>query len=201
MYGKLLASLTRIRVVGVASAAMLILILGQNAYSASDTCRDAADIAALETGVPSEVLLHLNALAAVTGSKGASPWTVTISGQSPARFATEDAAAAYLFSRFIRGSRHFSVGCFQVSYAMDGHAFASIEGMFDPRQNAIVAARRLQSLHLHGRSWNEAVSAYPARALRLAALQPKMDHGASENAVLKRVAGSSLPVNTSSEAS
>ncbi|MEO1399110.1 MAG: hypothetical protein AAFU56_09630, partial [Pseudomonadota bacterium] len=83
MYEKLLANLTRFRVVSVASAAMLILILGQNAYSASDTCRDAADIAALETGVPAEVLLHLNTHAAVTGSKGASPWTVTISGQSP----------------------------------------------------------------------------------------------------------------------
>lgn len=78
-------------------------------------------------------------------------------------FETEDAARAYVFKHFKRGARSFDVGCFQINYKWHGQAFASIDEMFDPLENAIYAARYLRDLYQEFGDWSAAAGAYHSR--------------------------------------
>lgn len=142
-------------------------LTGMAAASAdhSRTCEIVASEAAQSTGVPVTVL---NAIALTeTGRKSAGglrawPWTVNMEGKGH-WFETADEARAFVFKEFKRGARSFDVGCFQINYKWHGEAFSSIDEMFDPRANALYAARFLAELYQETGSWSKAAGAYHSR--------------------------------------
>ena len=141
------------------------------AHAGSALCLAAANAAAAKTGVPRDVMqraLSQDQTNQQLRFAVAHPWRVTIAGEPSRDFANSSAAQAYLFTRYLRGARHFSVGCFQVRYRTSQRAFASIEEMFVPEMNAIVAAGRLQDLHVTYGDWPAAVAAYHADTFNLA---------------------------------
>ncbi|MCX7890624.1 MAG: transglycosylase SLT domain-containing protein [Rhodobacteraceae bacterium] len=128
-------------------------------------CEAAAREAAATTGVPLAVLMAISLTE--TGRRQAGrmrpwPWTVNMEGAGH-WFADREAALAYVAREFARGARSFDVGCFQINYRWHGHAFPSVEAMFDPRANAIYAARFLARLHAEAGDWSLAAGAYHSR--------------------------------------
>lgn len=135
-------------------------------------CDQAASHAANEVNVPLDVLRTITR--AETGrQKGGEyvpwPWTVNMEGTGK-WFETEDSARAFVFRHFKQGARSFDVGCFQINYKWHGHAFASIEDMFDPNKNAVYAAQFLESLKVELGTWSAAVGAYHSRTPKYANL-------------------------------
>ncbi len=135
-----------------------------------EVCDDAARYAALRTGVPLSVLkaISLNE----TGRRHGSvmrpwPWTVNMEGKG-VWFESRDAALAYVYKHFKRGARSFDLGCFQINYKWHGKAFNSIEEMFDPRKNALYAARFLLALYGEKGTWGAAAGAYHSRSEKYA---------------------------------
>lgn len=136
----------------------------------SQICDQAAAYAARETGVPLTVLqaISLNE----TGRKRGNimrpwPWTVNMEGKG-VWFDTEDEARAYVYRNYKRGARSFDVGCFQINYKWHGHAFASIEEMFQPQPNALYAAKFLLRLYNEKGDWGSAAGAYHSRTPKYA---------------------------------
>jgi transposase-like protein len=133
-------------------------------------CDQAAAYAARETGVPLSVLqaISLNE----TGRKRGGimrpwPWTVNMEGKG-VWFDTEDEARAFVYQNYKRGARSFDVGCFQINYKWHGQAFASIEEMFEPRPNALYAAKFLLELYREKGNWSGAAGAYHSRTPKYA---------------------------------
>lgn len=83
-------------------------------------------------------------------------------------FDTLDEARSYVFKEFKRGARSFDVGCFQINYKWHGHAFPSIEAMFDPVENGLYAAKFLKELYQETGSWTAAAGAYHSRTKKYA---------------------------------
>ena len=54
------------------------------------------------------------------------------------------------------------LGCMQINQHYHGEHFASIEAMFDPKQNVDYAARFLARLHARHETWSMAVARYHA---------------------------------------
>lgn len=129
------------------------------------TCQNAARLAAHETGVPYDVLMAI-ALTETARGTGAQvhawPWTVNMEGAG-SWFEDRDAALRYVYRHYKAGARSFDLGCFQVNFKWHGDAFASIEDMFEPRQNAIYAAQFLKTLYAESRDWDLAAGAYHSR--------------------------------------
>ena len=128
-------------------------------------CERAARDASDRIGVPLEVLRAITLTETGRKMSGAVkpwPWTVNMEGAGH-WFDTRDAAKAFVFKRFKEGARSFDVGCFQVNYKWHGQAFASIEDMFDPLQNALYAASFLKSLREELGDWRSAAGAYHSR--------------------------------------
>lgn len=159
----------------IIAVALFLSILGKPTHAADDPsvfCDLAARSAAQESGVPVSVF---QAIARTeTGHKvvpqGAMepwPWTVNMEGQS-VWFETELQAMAYVFRHFKNGARSFDIGCFQVNYRWHGHAFQSIEDMFDPLSNARHAATIVSHLYAKYGDWTEAVGAYHSRTQKFA---------------------------------
>ncbi len=153
--------------------ALLVLIvsafLGGRAEAArdagADMCRSAAQQVSTETGVPVDVL---NAISLTetgrkrNGSFAPWPWTVNMEGAGH-WFDTAQEALAYTLDGHAKGKRSFDVGCFQLNYNWHGHAFESIEQMFDPIANARYAADFLSRLYAETGSWSAAAGAYHSR--------------------------------------
>ena len=165
----------------------------QSADAAPQTCQSAARVIASETGIPEEVFVQLARTNWDNPGGAASPWTITMTGETTRHFGTRNAALAYLYARFVRGARHFSVGCFHLSYDPLSSAFPSIEAMFEPEANARHAAKILLELHRENRTWASAISAYHARSPNVAAATwranrlsarslPPSDRGTSKSA-------------------
>ncbi len=140
------------------------------AQDLSQICDQAAAYAARETGVPVSVLqaISLNE----TGRKRGGvmrpwPWTVNMEGKG-FWFDTEDEARAFVYQNYKRGARSFDVGCFQINYKWHGQAFASIEEMFQPRPNALYAAKFLRDLYNEKGDWSAAAGAYHSRTPKYA---------------------------------
>lgn len=133
-------------------------------------CDNAAQYAALKTGVPLSVLRTITR--AETGRSAAGrlvpwPWTVNTEGKGY-WFESKKAGTAYAQAEVLRGARSFDVGCFQVNYRWHGDGFVSIENMFDPIENALYAARFLRELHTELGDWYKAAGAYPSRLPKFA---------------------------------
>ena len=136
----------------------------------ANACDEAAIRIAEETKVPVDLLLAITRTE--TGRVKNSnmnpwPWTVNMEGKG-VWFDTEDQARVYVFRHFIKGARSFDIGCFQINYKWHGHAFASIEEMFDPVANARYAATFLAKHYAEYGQWDDAVGAYHSQSRRFA---------------------------------
>ncbi len=135
-------------------------------YEANNTeisglCDLAAQRAASDQGVPLDVLRAITRTETGRGGgAGLQPWPWTVNMEGAGKwFEAEEEARQYVFTHFKRGARSFDVGCFQINYRWHGHAFESIEQMFDPITNAQYAARFLNELFTEFGNWSEAAGA------------------------------------------
>ena len=133
--------------------------------SESALCDRAARLAAMEMGVPENVMLAITRTE--TGRKRDGrlspwPWTVNMEGKG-IWFDTRQKARAYAEQRFARGARSFDIGCFQINHRWHGEHFTSITAMFDPIENARYAAGFLSRLYLETGDWSKAAAAYHSR--------------------------------------
>lgn len=95
----------------------------------------------------------------VTGIARAWPWTINAEGRGRF-FATKRDAMAAVAALQAHGVQSIDVGCMQVNLAYHPHAFASLAEAFDPRDNALYAARFLGLLYAGTRDWPHAIAAY-----------------------------------------
>lgn len=136
----------------------------------AELCKDAAQHAAQSSNVPLDVLLAISLTE--TGRKRAGdfepwPWTVNMEGAGKWFDARSD-ALTYVMQNFKRGARSFDVGCFQINYKWHGEAFSSIDEMFDPKANAVYAAKFLTELFSEFGSWSMAAGAFHSRTPKFA---------------------------------
>ena len=144
--------------------------LASDAQQISAICDRSGQIAAGATGVPLAVLQAITLTETgrrIDGRHRPWPWTVNMEGVGK-WFATREEATAYVKAHFARGARSFDIGCFQINYRWHGTAFASIEDMFDPAQNAVYAGRFLRRLYTETRSWPRSAGAYHSRTPKYA---------------------------------
>ncbi|OIQ74848.1 transglycosylase SLT domain protein [mine drainage metagenome] len=90
------------------------------------------------------------------------PWTVNMEGTG-LWFDSEAEARTYAQTHLSAGADSFDVGCFQLNYRWHGQAFASLDAMFNPVENALYAARFLRSLYEEYGDWTTAAGAYHSR--------------------------------------
>ncbi len=128
-------------------------------------CERAVLTGARRGGVPTEAL-HAIALTETGRNLGGRmrpwPWAVNREGQGH-WFASRDEALAFAKASVAAGRTSFDVGCFQINYRWHGHAFPSLEAMFDQEVNGTYAAQFLRSLHEELGSWSAAAGAYHSR--------------------------------------
>jgi hypothetical protein len=133
-------------------------------------CDAAAWSAAAELDIPASVLRSVTRTEtgrARNGELEPWPWTVNMQGKGH-WFETESAARAFVEAAFRRGARSFDVGCFQINYKWHGSAFRSIDQMFNPKANALYAARFLSDLYAETGDWSRAAGAYHSRTPQFA---------------------------------
>ena len=128
----------------------------------SDLCERAILNGARRGGVPVEVL-HAVALNE-TGRKAEGrlrpwPWAINRDGKGY-WFDSYEEALAFAKQSLAEGRPSFDVGCVQINYRWHGHAFPSLEDMFDPEWTATYAAQFLRTLYEERGSWSEAAGAY-----------------------------------------
>ncbi|MFO1210952.1 MAG: hypothetical protein U1E40_17320, partial [Amaricoccus sp.] len=198
--------------VGLGLAAALALGAGAALAQApepdpSDLCERAIVDGARRGGVPPEVL-HAVALTETgrhrDGRMRAWPWAVNREGKGY-WFDTREEALAFAQKSLEEGRPSFDVGCVQINYRWHGHAFPSLEAMFDPEWTATYAAQFLRTLYEERGSWSEAAGAYhslepeeaaPYRA-RFDRLLADMDPGALTDAeALVAAASPERPLST-----
>lgn len=135
-------------------------------------CEAAIVNGARRGGVPPEVL-HAVALTE-TGRKSNGrvrpyPWAINREGKGY-WFKSRDEAIAFARDSLAAGRESFDVGCVQINYRWHGHAFPSLEDMFDPEWTATYAAQFLRTLYEERSSWSEAAGAYHSLSPELAAI-------------------------------
>ncbi len=113
-------------------------------------------------GVPPQVL-HAVALTE-TGRKTNGrvrpyPWAINREGKGH-WFETREEALAFAEASLRDGRRSFDVGCVQINYRWHGHAFPSLDDMFDPEWTATYAAQFLRTLYEERGDWSAAAGAY-----------------------------------------
>lgn len=144
---------------------MSCLLATPAAAQVSDLCDAAAVAAARATDVPPEILLTLTRTEtgrAVHGTLRPWPWAVNQAGTGR-WLADRQTAVAHVEETIAGGASNIDIGCFQLNFRWHGHAFASIDAMFDPQRNALYAARFLSALHGETGDWRLAVGAFHSR--------------------------------------
>ena len=133
-------------------------------------CNSAAAFVARESGVPIDVLRAISLTETGRNSGGEfSPWPWTVNMEGVGKWFDDlSDAQTYVDRHFRRGARSFDVGCFQINYKWHGHAFASIDAMFDPITNARYAAKFLGELYAEFGDWSKAAGAYHSRTPKYA---------------------------------
>ncbi|MHA3914362.1 transglycosylase SLT domain-containing protein [Halovulum sp. GXIMD14793] len=154
---------------------LLAVICASGAFARDVTeisaiCDQAGSWASQQTGVPRSVLQAITLTETgrkIAGAHRPWPWTVNMEGTGK-WFATRQEALDYVMEHYNKGARSFDVGCFQINYRWHGNAFASIEDMFDPKQNALYAGRFLRNLYGETKSWSKSAGAYHSRTPKYA---------------------------------
>jgi hypothetical protein len=135
---------------------------GQDAYDAAELCDQAADDAARQSGVPAAVLRALTRTETGRGSQGALrpwPWAINHAGEG-SWLASEADMLGQMRALLDAGQTNFDVGCFQLNYRWHADAFASLEAMADPVQNARYAAHYIRQKFAVTGDWATAAAAY-----------------------------------------
>lgn len=149
---------------------LLWLLLPAPAMARPEMCETAAAAAALESGVPPDVLLAIALTETGRRQEGRLrpwPWAANAGGQGH-WFDTRDEALAYARQLLNRGQTLFDLGCFQINWHWHGEHFARVEDLLDPLTSARYAARFLSELHGEFGSWDGAAGAYHSRTPQLA---------------------------------
>jgi hypothetical protein len=113
-------------------------------------------------GVPPEVLYAV--ALTETGRKSGGrirpfPWAINREGQGH-WFETREEALAFAEASLVEGRKSFDVGCVQINYRWHGHAFPTLDDMFDPEWTATYAAQFLRTLYEERGDWSAAAGAY-----------------------------------------
>jgi hypothetical protein len=136
----------------------------------SELCERAIVNGARRGGVPVEVL-HAVALNETgrkdEGNLRAWPWAINREGKGY-WFKSYEEALAFAKESLAAGRTSFDVGCVQINYRWHGHAFPSIEAMFDPEWTATYAAQFLRTLYEERGDWSAAAGAYHSLTPELA---------------------------------
>ena len=133
-------------------------------------CESAIAAGARRAGVPPHVLYAI--ALTETGRKSGGrvrpyPWAINREGKGY-WFKTREEALAFGQQSLAEGRRSFDVGCVQINYRWHGHAFPSLEAMFDPEWTATYAGQFLRNLYEERGSWSEAAGAYHSLTPELA---------------------------------
>ena len=144
-------------------AAWLLTPALAQAESYTEMCQDAAAEAERDWGLPNGMLAAIGRVESGRmmqhGGSPAWPWTINAAGRG--QHFTNKQDAMFTVARLQgAGIRSIDVGCFQINLSYHPGAFASLDEAFDPRQNALYAARFLSDLYQRNGSWNEAIGAY-----------------------------------------
>jgi hypothetical protein len=135
-------------------------------------CEAAIVNGARRGGVPPRVL-HAVALTE-TGRKSNGrirpyPWAINREGKGY-WFKSREEAITFARESVAANRPSFDVGCVQINYRWHGHAFPSLEDMFNPEWTATYAAQFLRTLYEERGSWSEAAGAYHSLSPDLAAI-------------------------------
>lgn len=87
------------------------------------------------------------------------PWTINAEGIGQF-FATRQQAIDAVNALRARGVQSVDVGCMQVNLMYHPDAFASLTEAFDPRANALYAAKFLNTLYAQAGDWPHAIAGY-----------------------------------------
>lgn len=135
-------------------------------------CEAAIAAGARRGGVPVEVLYAVALTETGRKSNGRVrpyPWAINREGKGH-WFKTREEATAFGRESLAARRRSFDVGCVQINYRWHGHAFPSLDDMFDPQWTATYAAQFLRTLYEERGNWSEAAGAYHSLTPDLAAL-------------------------------
>ncbi|MBP6999918.1 lytic transglycosylase domain-containing protein [Amaricoccus sp.] len=128
-------------------------------------CERAIVDGARRGGVPVDVLraIALSETGRMVGGQ-LRPWPWAINREGEGHwFASRDEALAFARASVAAGRPSFDVGCFQINYNWHGHAFPSLEAMFDQEVAGTYAAQFLRSLQHELGDWSRAAGAYHSR--------------------------------------
>ena len=149
-------------------AALFLALAPPHAVRADDAeysaalCERALANGARRGGVPPEIL-HAISLTETGRNTGGTlrpwPWAINREGKG-FWFDTREEALEFGRRSLAEGRKSFDVGCTQINYRWHGHAFTSLEQMFDPEATATYAAQFLRTLYEERGSWSEAAGAY-----------------------------------------
>jgi hypothetical protein len=113
-------------------------------------------------GVPPQIL-HAVALTETGRQTGDRirpyPWAINREGQGH-WFETREEALAFAEDSLRQGRKSFDVGCVQINFRWHGHAFPTLDDMFDPEWTATYAAQFLRTLYEERGDWSAAAGAY-----------------------------------------
>jgi hypothetical protein len=142
----------------------------ETAEQGAALCEQAIVNGARRGGVPPEVLLAVSLTE--TGRKIGGrlrPWPWAINREGKGHWFDDRAEAlAFAEASLAQGRRSFDVGCVQINYRWHGHAFPTLDDMFDPEWTATYAAQFLRSLYEERGSWSAAAGAYHSLTPELA---------------------------------
>ncbi|MGZ2259717.1 lytic transglycosylase domain-containing protein [Roseobacter sp. A03A-229] len=145
--------------------AAVVLMADETRADNNNVCDRAATLASRETGVPVLILKAISRTETgrtLQGSFEPWPWATNTGGTG--RWFDSKAAAVRHATKTVGGNRrNIDIGCFQLNYRWHGHAFSSLEQMFDPVENARYAAKFLAKLQEEKGDWMRAVGAYHSR--------------------------------------
>lgn len=157
-----------LRWLATVAAAWLVFsipVAANDPVATSAQCDFAAQRAAQSSGVPVAVLSAIARVEtgrSVDGVLSPWPWTVNQAGDGSFFDSIED-ATAHVQTAIDAGETNIDIGCFQINLHWHSKAFASLEDMFDPDQNAQYAASYLTRLQEEHGSWEGAIGAYHSR--------------------------------------
>lgn len=146
--------------------AIALVITAKGHLAAASENPDLCDVAALAAAkrfaVPEQVMLAIARVeSGRDGPQGVQPWPWAIhhAGESYWPASKEDATELVRSLRDAGGT-NIDIGCFQLNLHWHGQAFATVDAMFDPAQNAEYAAQFLVEKHGEKGNWVDAVAAY-----------------------------------------
>ncbi|MEM8569737.1 MAG: lytic transglycosylase domain-containing protein [Pseudomonadota bacterium] len=128
----------------------------------SSMCERAIVNGARRGGVPPEILYAISLTETGRMRNGRlRPWPWAINREGKGHwFKTREEALAFGEQSLADGRRSFDVGCVQINYRWHGHAFPTLNDMFDPEWTATYAAQFLRTLYEDRGNWSEAAGAY-----------------------------------------